>query len=181
MFCRLRTKRRISFHEQTDDERLLLAIELYEYPIDTITNASPLAYPVSQPNKSAFKRNIRIHALRASSFDRVQCIADSVNWDKLSSYISSFTGRSQQRSRSHYFLLRDVEELRCCDAVESSSEALFKKGQGKGRLWRVKCRSGSDAGLRSTINWYFWSPEAGKNCPSLEFILMHLAPSHIWL
>ena len=173
--------RKFSFHEQRDDERLLPAIELYEYPIDTITDASPLAYLVPKINKSAFTRSLRIHNSKTSSFDRIKRIADSVNLGKLGSYFDSLTGRPQQRLRSRFVLLRDGEELGCCDAVKTYSDTLFEKTQGKGRLWRVNCPSGSDAGLRSTINWYFWSPEAGKNCPSLEFVLMHLNPTHIWL
>lgn len=181
MFCRLRTNRRFSFHEQTDDERLLPAIELYEYPIDTITGASPLAYPVSKANKTAFKRSVRTYTHKISSFDGIRRITDSARLEKLGSYLSSLTGRSRQRQRSGFVFLRDSKELGCCDAVEASSETLLKKTQGKGRLWRMNYTSGSDVGLRSTINWYFWSPEVGKNCPSLEFVLMHLNPTHIWL
>ena len=181
MFCRLRTNRKFSSHEQTDDERLLPAIELREYPIDTISDASPLAYPASKHNKSAFKRSVPTYRHQISSIDRIRRIADSVSLEKLGSFWDSITDPFQQRLRNQCVLLQDGEEQALCDAVETSSETLFEQGQGKGRLWRVQCRSGSDAGLRATVNWYFWSPEAGKNCPSLEFILMHLAPTHIWL
>ena len=179
MFGRRINTRRTSFRQRTDAERLLPGIELHEYPIDTITDASPLACHASQPKSSASKRKLRIYSHETLSFDRIRRVASFVNLDKLATYLDSLTDRPQQQHlRRQFLLLQDGEEQ---DTVKPSSEKPFKKTQGKGRLPRLNSHSGSDAGLRSTINWYFWSPEAGKNCSSLEFLLMHLAPTHIWL
>lgn len=44
-----RTTRKSSFHQRTNTERLLPAIMLHGYPIDTATHTSPLAYNASKP------------------------------------------------------------------------------------------------------------------------------------
>lgn len=157
-------------------------IELQEYPIDTITDASPLACHASQhAHKLASKRKLRLYPHETLSFDQIRRAASFVTLDKLGSYLDSLTDRPQQHLRSQYVLLQGGEMRACCDTVKLSSETLIKKAHGKGRFRRVESHSGSDAGLRSTINWYFWSPEVGKNCASLEFFLVHLAPTQIWL
>lgn len=181
MFSRLRTNRKPSFHQRTDDERLLPAIELYEYPIGAITDTSPRACDASEIDLPDPERQLQICPYEILSFQWLRRIKTSPIFEKLGRHMDTLIRRHQQHMQSQWVILEDSKELAFCDAVETSSETPFRKMRGKCHVRLAKRRCGSDNGLRSTINWYFWSPEAEKNCPSLEFFLMHLAPTHIWL
>lgn len=142
---------------------------------------SPSADNTSEPNTLALQRKSKICTHEKLSFHRLRRIATSLNVEKIGSYVDTLTCRSPQRLRSQWVILQDNEELACCDPVKTSSETLFAEVQVKGHFWRAKGRSGSDTGLQSTVNWYFWSPETAKNCPSLDFLRIHLAPTNVWL
>ncbi len=169
---------KVPLHRRTDDEeRLLSAIELYEYPLDGITNAAPPAHNAPE----ALKTKFQLYPHETLSFNRLRHIASSLNIERLGSYVDALKSRPRQHSRSQWVISRDSEELECCDPVNTSSETQMGEAQGKDRIWKSKRRSKSDTGLRSTVDWCFWSLEAVKNCPSLEFLRIHLAPTNIWL
>ena len=179
MFRRRVNQLKKSLHGRMDhEERLLPTVELYEYPLDGITNA---AYNAPKPNTFALQRESKMYPHENLSFNQLRRILTSLNFEKIGSYVDTLTRRPPQRLRSQWVLLQDNEELACCDPVKTSSETLFGEFQVKEHLAKAKRRSGSDTGLRSTVDWYFWSPEAAKNCPSLEFLRIHLAPTNVWL
>ena len=165
--------------EEDDDERLLSTMELHEYPVDTIANASPPVYRASEPHQSAATRKVQTRPSETLSFDRLRRVAQI---GKLSSYVDALRCRFQQHSPDQWVILQDSEELGCCDRVRTSSETLSGQRRRKRYVWRARSRSRSDAGLRSSVMWYFGSPvEAGKDCPTLEFLRIHLAPLNVWL
>lgn len=183
MLSRLMTQLKNTFHQRTDDgERLLSAVELHKYPIDATADASPPTCNVPESDIPVLNGNFETCPHDLLSFDRLQRIAASLKLEKLSSYIDALRYFPQKRLRSQYVVLQDSEELACCDPVKMSSETLFRKGRTKGHSRRAKRHFASDAGSRSTFNWYFCSqPETAKDCPTLEFLRIHLAPSNVWL
>ncbi len=180
MFSRLRAQPKSSSHRQMDDEeRLLSTIELQDYPIDPTTNASPRIYHTSESDTSALRESLQIYPHETSTRNRLHRVATSL---KLSRCRDGLIGRLQSHSRNKWVVLPHSEELESGDQVNTDSKTLLGKGHGKSRSRRAKLVPDSDRSLRSTVDWYFWSPtNTAKNCPTLEFLLLHLAPSHIWL
>ncbi len=180
MFSRLRAQPESSSHRQMDDEeRLLSAIELQDYPIDPITNASSHIYHTSEFDTSALSQPLQISAYETSIRNRLQRVATSL---KLGRYRDGLLRRLQSHSRNQWVVLPNSEELEFGAQVKTDSKTLLGKWHGKFRSRRAKLVPESDRSLRSTVDWYFWSPtNTAKNCPTLEFLLLHLAPSHIWL
>lgn len=158
-----------------EEERLLPAIELQEYPIDdAITNASRPVY-----NPSKLKPTFQICSHRTLSFDRLRRI---LNIEKIGSSVNDRQCRPRRKVGSQRVILHDSEEPECCDREETFSETLFEKVQRKGGSWRAKCHLRTESRLRSTTRWYFLSPaDTVKNCPTLEFLRIHLAPPSVWL
>ena len=165
--------------EDDDDERLLSTIELHDYPVDTIANASPPIYIASEAHQSAATRKVQTRPSETLLLDRLRRV---VKTEKLSSYMDALRCRFQQHSPDQWVILQDSEELRCRDHVRKSSETPSGQGRRKGHARRARRCSRSDAGLRSSVKWYFGSPiEAVKDCPTLEFLRIHLAPPNVWL
>lgn len=180
MLLPLRTRSKTSCHRRIR-ERLLPAIELHEYSIDAITNASRHPYNGYESDISTQKIKFQICPQGAPTFERLQRIATSLKFEKARNCVEALIRRSPRQSRNQWVILQDTEELACCDKITTESETSFRKQHQTDHLQRAERRSGSDAGFRSTVNWYFWSPEAAKNCPPLEFLRIHLAPTNVWL
>ena len=180
MFFRPRAQPKSSSHRQMDDEeRLLSATELQDYPIDPITNASSHIYHTSESDTSAPREPLQISPFETSTRNRLQRVATSL---KLGRCRDGLISRLQSHSRNQWVVLSDSEELEFGAQVKTDSKTLLGKGHGKLRSRRAKLVPDSDRSLRSTVDWYLWSPtNTAKNCPTLEFLLLHLAPSHIWL
>ena len=180
MFLRRRTQVRPSSDQRMDDvERLLPTIELYEYPTDAYTNASLRICNTSESD--VFSPWEDLHACPHGSLlrDSFRRIAASLKFD---SCLDALRRRLQQRSRSQRNILHHGEDLECHDWAGPSSNARPKRGEREGRSWKAELGSGSDHGLRSSFAWYFWSPaDTAKNCPTLEFLCVRLAPSNMWL
>ncbi len=110
---------KVPLHRRKDDEeRLLSAIELYDYPLDDITNAAPPAYNAPE----ALKSKLQLYPHETLSLNRLRHIASSLNIERLGSYVDALKSRPRQHSRSQWVVSRDSEELECCDPVNTSSE-----------------------------------------------------------
>ena len=133
----------------------------------------------SKSEMSVPKGELQIRPYETLLRNRLQRIATSLNLDGC---LDTLIRRLHPRSRNQWFILHDSEELEYCARVEISPKRLSRKGQRKVRSWRVEHYSATDSNLRSTMNWYFWSPaETVKNCPTLQFLRIHLAPPNVWL
>ena len=179
MFSHPRAHLKISSRQRRrDDERLLPYIELQSYPINTNSSASPessSSYPV-------LKGGLQINPQSNPSRNRLRRLADSL---KLGSYLDNISRRLQPHSsRDQWHILQGYEQLDYCDRVTSSPEAPLRKGQRRSRFWKTKTDSEADSSSwRSAVDWYFCSPTETvvKNCPTLEFLHVRLAPPGVWL
>ncbi|CAF9934807.1 hypothetical protein IMSHALPRED_009840 [Imshaugia aleurites] len=181
MLRRLKTQLKLSSNREQDDdeERLLAAIELHEYPINTIVDASTHVYDTRGPHESAAKRNFQTWHHNTLSLSQLRRAPKLENFG---AYVDSLLRRLQQHSRDQWVIVHDSEELGFRDQVRTSSERLLRIGRRRGHPRRRRPRSGSDTGLRSSVKWYFGSPaEIVKDCPTLEFVRIHLAPPNVWL
>ena len=177
-----------------DTERLLPALELQEYPINANRNASMPTYTPpthSLPTYSPMpKYNSPEPDVPSPDGDvltfpdlilprkRLSRVTSSL---KLSGWVGALTHRPRLHFPGKQIVLRHGEEL---DHISSSSsETLFGKGkETKRHSSRDDVKSGSDTGLRSAVHWYFCSPtDTVKNCPTLEFLRLRLAPPNVWL
>lgn len=181
MFLRLRNRRQYSCHGRMDEERLLPAVELHDYPKNAFTNASQHAYDASESDTSTRGRTFQIHPYKTLALEKLQRITTPLKFEKIRNRLGALTRRSSRHSRIQWVISQDSEELAGHEPVTTSSKTPLRKKRETSHLRRAKHHSRSDAGLRSTVNWYFWSPEAGKNCPSVEFLRIHLAPANVWL
>ena len=169
---------KLSSHQRTDDERLLPAIELQDYPIDADSNASRSFRHTLESEASNLKAELRLCPQETLSRNRLRRIAASL---KLGSCLDILP-RLQPQSRDQWIPLLEDEEVNFCGRVTPSHETLLRKEQRKGHVWRAKPGSESDTSWRSAAEWYFCSPtETVKNCPTLEFLQIHLAPPSVWL
>lgn len=178
---RRRTQRRYSSLPQTDDtERLLPAIELQDYRIDAIIDASQPTDNFSEVDTSPFEEDLESGPYEASPRKRLRRVTTSL---KIRRRVSALIRRPQQHFRSHKVIVRDSQELDGHDRIENSFETQSVKDKRKRHSWKdFKPWSESEDGLRSTISWYFWSPsDTVKDCPTLEFVRIRLAPPNVWL
>ena len=179
MFFRPRAQLNFSSRQRTDDERLLPAIELQDFPIDANSDASRSIYHTLESETSVLHGELQICHNETVSRSRLRRIAASL---KLASCVDTLSHRLQPHSRGRWTVLGEGEESNCCDRVTTSPKTLLRTGQKKGHFWRANPGSESDTSWWSAVDWYFWSPtETVKNCPTLEFLQIHLAPPNVWL
>ena len=171
MFFRPRAQLQFSPRQhRREDERLLPYIELQDYPISANSDASP------ESETSVLKGDLQTIPQEHSPRNRLQKLAHSL---KLSSYVEILPRRLQLHSpRDQWIVLQECEQLDCCDRVATSPE----KGHRRGRFWKAKFDCEAETSWRSAVDWYFCSPaETVKNCPTLEFLHVRLAPPSVWL
>ena len=167
MVLRRRAQRKSS--SQDDKERLLPAIELQEYPVDA---SSP---PTYKPPKTD-PLFLNGYPDEPSPRNPLRRVATCLN---LSSCIDALISRPQRHFPSPRITIRRSEE----EPEQVSCEKL--SGKGKSKLARSG-GSNTETGLRSAMTWYFWAPPMTetakvKDCPTLEFLRMRLAPPGLWL
>ena len=170
MLLRHRVQLKTSAYQRIDEnERLLSAIELEDYfPVEAIT-------PFGELDASYLNGEYQSCPREALLRKRVR---------RVGKYVHALIRRPQQHLRSQWTIVQEREELECSDGVKASFEMLSgRTAKGSCHPSRAKSCPGSDAtGLRAAVHWYFWSPaETVKNCPTMEFLRIRLAPPSVWL
>ena len=177
MFLRRRTQPKSSSHKRTDENERLLSstIELEDHPTEAIMDASPPpTYTFAEVDASCLKGG-----------EHQSCPHEAFLLRKRFRRVGNYVHDPIRRLQRQRTIVQDNStELDCRDGVKASFEPLSgKTAKGNGRPWRAKSASRSDVnGLREELEWYFWSPtDIVKNCPTLEFLRIHLAPPSVWL
>ena len=179
MPLRHKIQRKSSANDPIDDnERLLPAIELQSYQIDAIAHASLSRYSSSEVDTLPLEEEPQFVPQPLPS-KQLRRIAASL---KLHRCVDALKHLPRQHSRSQRAVVQASEEPECRDRDQCSSETLGGKEKRKRCSWKdVTSCAGSKVGQQSAINWYFWSSDTVKNCPTLEFVRTRLAPPNMWL